>query len=233
MSQDQAVRRIVEYVQHKPECEAHRSMTFQCSGCGYITATRAEDRKADKACSAALAATPQETHWKQAVTRYIEAAICLLMEHEGDPSVEEAFAHLQKAGRAIKSAKAAVLSTPPAEPPQTAYMPIMHMYDRHMYDLPGKTVGRIPMSVFAPHEAQALINHGQSLEKLASRGGVDPTEAVAILSDRKWQEMPLGEAREQLFRMVKAQSASPSARQEDDHARLIFLFPVLPVERER
>jgi hypothetical protein len=43
----------------------------------------------------------------------------------------------------------------------------------------------IPWSMIAPHEAQAMANHGQSLEKLASRGGLDPIEAVAVLSGQR------------------------------------------------
>ena len=36
----------------------------------------------------------------------------------------------------------------------------------------------IPWKSIAPHEKQALINHGQSLEKLASRGGLSWCEAL-------------------------------------------------------
>jgi hypothetical protein len=47
-------------------------------------------------------------------------------------------------------------------------------------------VAPIPWAVIAPCEAQAMANHGgQSLEKLASRGGLDPIEAVAVLSGQR------------------------------------------------
>jgi len=48
----------------------------------------------------------------------------------------------------------------------------------------------IPWAALAPHEAQAQRNHGQSLERLAQRGGLDPAEAVAILEDRRWDRQP-------------------------------------------
>ncbi len=42
----------------------------------------------------------------------------------------------------------------------------------------------IPWSMIAPHEHQALANHSQTLECLARRGGLDPTEALAVIEDR-------------------------------------------------
>jgi len=49
----------------------------------------------------------------------------------------------------------------------------------------------IPWSVIAPHEKQALKNHGgQSLKRLAERGGLSPCKAVAVLEDRAWLRMP-------------------------------------------
>ena len=52
-------------------------------------------------------------------------------------------------------------------------------------------VGRIrsiPWEMIKSHEKQARANHGQSLKKLAERGGLCVTEAVAILNDRGWVE---------------------------------------------
>jgi hypothetical protein len=48
---------------------------------------------------------------------------------------------------------------------------------------------RIPWSAIAPHEAQAIANHGQDLETLASRGGLDAREAIAVLRDVPWREV--------------------------------------------
>lgn len=36
-----------------------------------------------------------------------------------------------------------------------------------------------------PHAGQASHNHGQSLERLAERGGLSPYEAVAVLTSQK------------------------------------------------
>lgn len=54
----------------------------------------------------------------------------------------------------------------------------------------GKLRKGIPWAMIAPHEAQALRNHDQTLERLAQRGGLSPEEAVAVLEDRKWRAMP-------------------------------------------
>lgn len=40
--------------------------------------------------------------------------------------------------------------------------------------------------MIAPHEAQARSNHGQSLNRLAERGGLCAAEALDILEGRPW-----------------------------------------------
>lgn len=47
----------------------------------------------------------------------------------------------------------------------------------------------IPWAVLQCHEAQALRNHDQTLERLAERGGLDWFEAAAILEDKTWREL--------------------------------------------
>jgi hypothetical protein len=47
----------------------------------------------------------------------------------------------------------------------------------------------IPWEMIAPCERQAQSNHQQSLERLAERGGLDPTEALAVLESRRWHWM--------------------------------------------
>lgn len=42
----------------------------------------------------------------------------------------------------------------------------------------------VPWDMVAPHEAQALRNHGQTLERLAERGGLDWSELLRVLEDR-------------------------------------------------
>lgn len=44
----------------------------------------------------------------------------------------------------------------------------------------------LPWEMIAPHEEQARENHSQTLKRLAERGGLSPTEALAILDDRKY-----------------------------------------------
>lgn len=66
-----------------------------------------------------------------------------------------------------------------------AFMPIMlSQFTRHRIARkePIVRVERLPMGMFALSEAVAQRNHGQSLEQLRARGGLDPLEAVAILS---------------------------------------------------
>lgn len=46
----------------------------------------------------------------------------------------------------------------------------------------------IPWELLAPHEAQAIKNHDQTLEQLAKRGGLDVCEAVAIIEGKKFHE---------------------------------------------
>jgi hypothetical protein len=65
--------------------------------------------------------------------------------------------------------------------------------------------GSIPWSIIAPYEKQAINNHDQSLEVLASRGGLDPLEAVAVLTGKRWrdvQHMTLEEGNAKLQEIV-------------------------------
>lgn len=66
----------------------------------------------------------------------------------------------------------------------------------------------VPWQVFAPHEAQALANHGQDLRTLAGRGGLDPTEAVAVLEGLRWPpNMTVGEAWGRIFNAAIREAA--------------------------
>jgi hypothetical protein len=57
----------------------------------------------------------------------------------------------------------------------------------------------IPWSVLEPHEAQAQKNHSQTLKRLASRGGLSPCEAIAIILDRPWSKVPQEWARAKIL----------------------------------
>lgn len=50
----------------------------------------------------------------------------------------------------------------------------------------------------ALNEEWAQINHGQSLETLASRGGLDPTEIVANIERRRWSSISYSSAVESI-----------------------------------
>lgn len=81
------------------------------------------------------------------------------------------------------------------------YMPIL-----------GSPEFKLPWSLVVPHEQQAMANHYQSLEKLASRGGLSFCEAAAILENRRWSkivwpaghEKPEDPARSYLERLIAA-----------------------------
>ena len=62
----------------------------------------------------------------------------------------------------------------------------------------------IPWVLIAPHQQQAYCNHGQSLLRLAQRGGLAPCEAVAVLEGRKWRHMRTSEASKRLGELLKA-----------------------------
>lgn len=46
----------------------------------------------------------------------------------------------------------------------------------------------VPWAFIEPHEKQALLNHDQTLERLAQRGGLSIREALAVVQDRKWRD---------------------------------------------
>lgn len=74
----------------------------------------------------------------------------------------------------------------------------------------GKDYGReegacVPLSLVLPHERQADRNHGQTLHRLAERGGLSACELAAVLEDREWHSMPEHEGWAAIFRAaVKA-----------------------------
>lgn len=56
--------------------------------------------------------------------------------------------------------------------------------------------------IIAPHEAQAKINHDQSLERLAQRGGLSCYEALCVLQDRKLEFKQINEV-EYLYKLIE------------------------------
>lgn len=61
--------------------------------------------------------------------------------------------------------------------------PIMITYE----GTPGPCPSSIPWEAIAPYDGQAKQNHGgQSLERLAERGGLSPAEAFMVMHGRRW-----------------------------------------------
>lgn len=50
----------------------------------------------------------------------------------------------------------------------------------------GKSGPAVPWEMISPHEEQAYHNHGQTLQRLAERGGLDPNEMLAVLTDSRY-----------------------------------------------
>lgn len=63
---------------------------------------------------------------------------------------------------------------------------LMPILKRH-YD-----AGHFPSAVLIPldRERQALRNHGQTLARLKERGGLAPSEAVAIMLRKEYKKLP-------------------------------------------
>ena len=98
---------------------------------------------------------------------------------------------------------------------------------------------RIPWAMIEPHESQAEINHGQSLKRLAQRGGLNPYEAVHVLLDRKWggvvvddSEFWLGELRNIVGADLRAQlSTAIDERDAAREALALARLAIVPISR--
>lgn len=63
--------------------------------------------------------------------------------------------------------------------------------------------GYVPMWIVLQHERQAQSNHGQSVRRLAERGGLSPSELCAVLEDRSfWRDMRLDEVSSRLRKLI-------------------------------
>ena len=82
---------------------------------------------------------------------------------------------------------------------------------------------RLPWHVIAPHAKQAMSNHGQTLQRLAERGGLSFCEAAAILEDRKWvsivwpkgQERDTDPAQDYLEKLIAQRAAAQKGTNDD------------------
>jgi len=93
-------------------------------------------------------------------------------------------------------------------------MALSYRPDKEICELRSAGVAEIiiglPWAMIAPHEAQAQRNHGQTLKRLAERGGLAVCEALAVLEDRRWERMPKAKAMGELALRL----AEFTARQE-------------------
>lgn len=60
----------------------------------------------------------------------------------------------------------------------------------------------IPWEVIAPHEKQAQINHYQTLTRIAERGGLSWSEALAVLEDRQFEQIDEIVAKDMVIKIV-------------------------------
>lgn len=54
---------------------------------------------------------------------------------------------------------------------------------------PGPCPSQIPWDAIAPYDGQARVNHQQTLERLAERGGLSPAEAFMVMHGRSWRDL--------------------------------------------
>lgn len=74
----------------------------------------------------------------------------------------------------------------------------------------------IPWTVIAPHEGQAICNHGQDLEALNRRGGLCWSEIITVLEDRRYIKMDEFIARKKVEDIVKKQICTVQMVQNDE-----------------
>lgn len=79
--------------------------------------------------------------------------------------------------------------------------------ERHRDYFPVSGGAPVPWALLAACEHQVKANHGQTLEELARRGGLDPAEALAVLQGRRWVSMPSDVARRELDALVQRAAA--------------------------
>lgn len=70
-------------------------------------------------------------------------------------------------------------------------------------------LAEVPFAMLVPHEQQALFNHRQSLDRLASRGGLSAVEALDIIEGRRWASSSPGiDTEQRLINKVRAWRAA-------------------------
>lgn len=67
----------------------------------------------------------------------------------------------------------------------------------------------IPYTAIESHEPQAIRNHGQTLKRLAERGGLDYAELLAVLEDRPYVKMESKTARVRIKELIFKNNEQP------------------------
>lgn len=68
----------------------------------------------------------------------------------------------------------------------------------------------VPFSAIAPHAKQAYINHGQTLERLAERGGLSYAEFWFVMQDEDWDDRMIEYARDNGKELAERLAAAPA-----------------------
>jgi hypothetical protein len=71
----------------------------------------------------------------------------------------------------------------------TVRFPILTQHYAANYDIVKRAPGSLAWAMVEEHAPQCVKNHDQSVARLAERGGLDPWEAVAVLTDRPCYEL--------------------------------------------
>lgn len=104
----------------------------------------------------------------------------------------------------------------------------IELWDAGMFPvMTGKDYGReegacVPLALVLPHERQADRNHGQTLHRLAERGGLSACELAAVLEDREWRAMPEHEGWAAIFRAAVKAMPTEELRTLDTAERVCF-----------
>lgn len=85
---------------------------------------------------------------------------------------------------------------------------------KEMPVMKNKYLRAVPMDMLRPFEKQAIRNHGQTLTRLAERGGMCAAEILAVMDGRKWGEVRVCDENDLLLlRRVEAWSHKPEEAQ--------------------
>jgi len=92
------------------------------------------------------------------------------------------------------------------------------MSRENMPVMSSKYLRSMPMAMLLPHEKQAIRNHGQTLDRLAERGGMCPSEILSVMDGLPWGAVKVCEDNDLLlsrrverFTHAQALQAKPTA----------------------